>query len=404
MSLDERFRIDELVKKGSTAITRDAVNGITVRRVDNKEVKPTTTQTEKPFGTEPIHEKQTEAKLKSDLGTLFVSQNIEQTSFAGETSAYLEKPYYDTEQLEKAKDIRVDELIKSKPEQRERYIKYVKYQEKLDDISVLTDEKIELELETGRLKSTVAGLETTILTLESQVVSAQQRVIAIESEFESLRNRYESLLQDFQNAILKGTKEGIERVSLTAQVRGLGAQKETLASQLESEKGIVASLQDANKTLQQTIASNQKISEQQISAANQQVEAAQATASSVANSKKKKIICDLLYRQGYLPKHIWEADQAFGQLMLRENPKGLLGYLMWAEPVVDFLTKKPKYSKYFYLITKPWSEHMAHKMGVLPNDNKLGKVIHIVGNEFSLLVYNFHKLKSKYKIQYLNGN
>lgn len=404
MSLDERFRIDELLKKGSMAIPRDAVDGIVVRRVDNKEVKPVTTQTEKPFGTEPIREAQSDAKLKSDLGVPLIRQNTEQTSFAGETSAYLEQPYYDSEQLEKAKDIKVDELIKPKPEQRERYIKYVKYQEKLDEITILTDEKIQLELEAGRLKSTIAGLETTVLTLESQVISAQERVRTIESEFESLRNRYESLLQDFQNAVLKGTKEGIERVSLTAQVRGLGAQKETLASQLESEKGIVKSLQDANKTLQQTIASNQKIAEQQIAAANQQVAAAQATASTAANSKKKKIICDLLYRQGYLPKHIWEADQKFGQLMVRENPKGLLGYLIWAEPVVDFLTKKPKYSKYFYLITKPWSEHMAYEMGVLPNDNKLGKVIHILGNEFSLLVYNLYKLKSKYKIQYLNGN
>jgi ribosomal protein S8 len=404
MSLNERFRIDELLKKGSTAIARDAVDGIVVRRVDNTEVKPTNVKVEKPFGSEPIRDTQSEPKLKSDLSVAPTPQNVEQTSFAGETSAYLEKPYYDSEQLEKAKNIKVDELIKPKPEQRERYIKYVKYQEKLDEISILTDEKIELELENGRLTSRIAGLETTILSLQSDVISAQERARAIESEFESLRNRYESLLNDFQNAVLKGTKEGIERVSLTAQVRGLGAQKETLASQLESEKGIVNSLQDANKTLQQTIASNQKIAEQQIEAANQQVQAAQATASSAANSKKKKIICDLLYRQGYLPKHIWEADQKFGQLMMRENTKGLLGYLIWAGPVVDFLTKKPQYSKYFYLITKPWSEHMAYMMGVLPNDNKFGKVIHTIGNQFSLLVYNLYKFKSKYKIQYLNGN
>jgi hypothetical protein len=147
MSLDERFRIDELLKKGSMAIQRDVADGIVVRRVDNKEVKPVTTQTEKPFGTEPIREVQSEAKLKSDLGTPLVKQNTEQTSFAGETSAYLEKPYYDSEQLEKAKDIKVDELIKPKTEQRDRYIKYVKYQEKLDDISVLTDEKVQFEIE-----------------------------------------------------------------------------------------------------------------------------------------------------------------------------------------------------------------------------------------------------------------
>lgn len=404
MSIDERFRINELSKKGSMAIPRDGSGGISVRRIDNKQIKPNPPKIDKPFGTEPIRDKQVEAKLKSDLTKPFEEINVEQTSFSGESSAYLEVPYYDVEELQKAADVKVDELIKPKKEQRERYIKFTKYQEKLNDIDVLTQDKIDLQLLLGEKESDIARLEATIINLESDVISAQEQLKVAQAEFESLKTRYETLLADFQNAVLKGTKEGIERVSLTAQVRGLGAQKETLASQLESQIKIVESLQDANKTLQQTIASNQKLAEQQINAANAQVAAAQATASTAANSKKKKIICDLLYRQGYLPKHIWEADQEFGKLMVRENPKGLLGYLIWAEPVVDFLTKKPKYSRYFYLITKPWSEHMAYKMGVLPTDNKLGKVIHIIGNEFSLLVYNFYKLKSKYKIQYLNGN
>jgi hypothetical protein len=108
-----------------------------------------------------------------------------------------------------------------------------------------------------------------------------------------------------------------------------------------------------------------------------------------------KIICDLLYHQGYLPKEIWEADQKFGKLMLRKNKKGLFGYLTWAKPVVKFLTKNPQYSKYFYLITKPWSEHMAYMMGVLPEDNKLGKVIHYLGNKFSLVVYELVTTRRK---------
>jgi hypothetical protein len=100
-----------------------------------------------------------------------------------------------------------------------------------------------------------------------------------------------------------------------------------------------------------------------------------------------KIICNLLYNQGYLPKEIWEADEKFGRLMLRTNKEGLFGYVTWAKPVVNFLTKYPQYTKYFYSFSKPWSEHMAYKMGVLPKDNKLGKVIHYIGNKFSILVY-----------------
>jgi len=110
-----------------------------------------------------------------------------------------------------------------------------------------------------------------------------------------------------------------------------------------------------------------------------------------------KIICDLLYRQGFLPKEIWEADEKFGRLMLKTNREGLFGYLTWAKPVVNFLTKYPQYSKYFYLITKPWSEHMAYMMGVLPEDNKLGKVIHYVGNKFSVMVYKLITSKKRRK-------
>ena len=109
----------------------------------------------------------------------------------------------------------------------------------------------------------------------------------------------------------------------------------------------------------------------------------------------RKIICDLLYHQGYLPKEIWEADEMFGRLMLKTNKKGMFGYLTWAKPVVNFLSKNPQYSKYFYLITKPWSEHMAYQMGVLPEDNKLGKVIHYIGNKFSLVVYELITSRKK---------
>jgi hypothetical protein len=108
-----------------------------------------------------------------------------------------------------------------------------------------------------------------------------------------------------------------------------------------------------------------------------------------------KILCNLFYNQGYLPKEIWEADEKFGKLMLRTNKEGLFGYVTWAKPVVNFLTKYPQYTKYFYLFSKPWSKHMAYRMGVLPKDNKLGKVIHYVGNKFSVLVYKLITSKRK---------
>ena len=105
----------------------------------------------------------------------------------------------------------------------------------------------------------------------------------------------------------------------------------------------------------------------------------------------------MLYEQGFIPQHIWAADEAFGEMMLKENRQVAMGYLMWAQSVVDYFTKNPQYSKYLYVAVKPWSEHMAHLMGVLPNDNLIGKGLHFIGCKYSLLVYNAVKLKRKYK-------
>lgn len=108
-----------------------------------------------------------------------------------------------------------------------------------------------------------------------------------------------------------------------------------------------------------------------------------------------KIICNLLYSQGFLSKEIWEADEKFGRLMLRKNKEVSFGYLTWAKPVVSFLTKNPQYSKYLYLIVKPWSEHMAYTMRVLPKDNKIGKIINYIGSKFSILIYKLITTKRK---------
>ena len=403
MSLQDRFRIDELVKKGSKATKIDTSKGIVVRKVDGKEVKPASLKKDKPFGTEQIRGKQIQPKLKTDLLEPQEQIQEEQTSFSGETSAPLERPYYDEEQLQKAIDIKVDELIKEKKPPRDRYIKYEKYEDKLTEIERLINKNGELTVENADLSAIISTLESEISDLQNQVIAAETLTRSVQSEFDALTKRYEQLLSDFQNSVLKGTKEGIERVSLTAQTRGLGAQKETLASQLESEKEIVKSLQAANQTLQQTIETNQQIAQQQIQAANQQVKAAQATASTAANSKKKKIICNELYHQGYLPQHIWDADERWGDKRFVTDPKLVIGYQMWARKVVEFMRRKPQYTPIIYFLCKPWTEWMAYDLGVLPKNNLRGQFTQWVGRYFSYMVYDLYGGDKLYQ-RYLNSN
>lgn len=417
MSLKDKFRIDELVKKGSKSIQRDSSGGITVRKKDNKEVKPISKKLKqvKPYGQEPIRSlKAKEPKLKSDLIEPIEEENVEQTSYSGETSSNLEIPYYDKDELEKAIDVEVDELIKEDRPSRGRYIKFDKYQIKLDEIRTKNERISQLESEQSEYERVIQSLQTDISGLENEVIAAQEQLRTAQSEFEALKNRFEVLLADFQNAVLKGTKEGIERVSMTAQVRGLGAQKETLASQLESEKQIVKSLQSANETLQATIESNRAIAEQQINAANQQVVAAQNTAAAASNSKKKKIICVELYNQGYIPYEIYKADEDWGDMMFVKDPRLVVGYMMWSRPIVEWMKKNPNHiliDIFYHTLSKYWCAWMADQMGVKVNRKRIwiGKLIHtIFGNGFSKFVYDNFGGERRYKVlKYLeakNGN
>ena len=64
-----------------------------------------------------------------------------------------------------------------------------------------------------RLQGVIQQLE---LDVDSQHYNRLQK-----TNYNITNDRYTTLLGDFQNAIIKGTKEAVERVSLTAQVRGL---------------------------------------------------------------------------------------------------------------------------------------------------------------------------------------
>jgi hypothetical protein len=114
-----------------------------------------------------------------------------------------------------------------------------------------------------------------------------------------------------------------------------------------------------------------------------------------ATTKKKKIICNELYNQGFLPQNIWDADERYGELMWNVDRRLVIGYGIWARGVVQFMRKNPKYTKYVYLLVKPWTEFMAYEVGVLKKKNLLGTVINFVGKHYSYFVYDSYMNKRK---------
>jgi hypothetical protein len=365
MSLQNELRVSELISSGSSAISQNEGGDYTFY------VKPT----------------------KQD--------------FDGETAGYVEKPKYNEEQLKKAVDVNLNELILPAPKEQPKVVPQKVY-DRLEGIytgSLATNQDLQKKID-----DLIAEVET--LTTANEALSTQMDVekllrASAENELEITGQKYVSLVKDFQNALSKGIREGIERVSLEAQIRGLQAEKETF-NKLQSSLQNQVNTQTSNiRDLQSQLTNAQQLQ----ATAQQQTAGAQAEAAVARNAaiqaqlstkSSGKIICDLLYRQGFIPEHIWAADEAYGSIMIKTNRPVAIGYLIWARSVVSFLTKNPQYSKYVYIGVKPWSEHMAYKMGVLSKDNLIGKVINFFGTQFSLGAYKFWKFKREHKLNELS--
>jgi hypothetical protein len=365
MSLQNELRVSELISSGSSAISENEKGDYT-------------------FYVKPTNE-----------------------DFDGETAGYVEKPKYNEEQLKKAVDVKLNELILPAAKEQPKVVPQKVYDrlQATYDASLATNSDLQKQID-----DLTAEVET--LTTANEALSTQMDVekllrASAENELEITNQKYVSLVRDFQNALSKGIREGIERVSLEAQIRGLQAEKETF-NELQNSLQNQVNTQSSNlRDLQSQLTNAQQLQ----AAAQQQTASAQGDAAAARNAavqaqlagkKSGKIICDLLYRQGFIPENIWLADEAYGSMMIKTNRPVAIGYLIWARSVVSFLTKNPQYSKYVYIGVKPWSEHMAYKMGVLPKDNLVGKVINFFGTQFSLGAYKFWKYKREHKLNQLS--
>lgn len=281
MSLHDRFRIDELSKLGSKSITRDELGNISVRRIDNKEVQ-TNEKSEKPFGSEPIRDKQLVPRFKTDTLNPELTQNPEQQSFSGETTAYAERPIYNEEELQKAVDLKVDELIKQRKLRKGEFVTKEKYDTQVRRVADLTEQLRLQTLARQQAESQIPGLQSTISSLESQLQSLQQELQKKDEAAKQLLESFERVIRDLQTAVINGTKEGVERASLAARVQGLGAQRDTLVQAVKSQNETI-------KTLRDNIASQREAFQGLLESQRQQT----AALAAIQNSSQNNVISDL---------------------------------------------------------------------------------------------------------------
>ncbi len=152
----------------------------------------------------------------------------------GEIVGRLRRMRYDEEELIKAIDTSVDELIKTKPDApvdvvtREDYESIVAQLESAN--SLLERVRGDLANEKGISQSLRSQIEGFKSDLDASLV----RVAVAENQSEATNDKFVDTVNDLQQSIQKGTLEAIERVSLEAQVEGLAAQKESLVQQVAS--------------------------------------------------------------------------------------------------------------------------------------------------------------------------
>jgi len=321
-------------------------------------------------------------------------QNIDLINKSSETfTTKLYTDEFNGSELEKSINTKVTELIKPLPKA------------KLDLVpKPIYDSEVELNAELNRQ---IADLNTTIEDLNTQL---NQKIAdsgslyvsndfikvtnaTLENSLASQNNIVVELRTGLSTAIQKSISENAERTGLEAENAGLAAQKTALLKQIDTLNNLVRAAGASLESVQSSLIDSQRaLAEAQTANSQAQARASAEQAirlqSQASNTRRRKIICNELYNQGYLPQNIWNADERYGNMMFDKDPTLVLGYMMWARDVVKFMKEKPKYNKWIYTVVKPWSEHMAYEMGELPNDNFIGKIIHNVGKHYSYYVYN----------------
>ncbi len=115
-----------------------------------------------------------------------------------------------------------------------------------------------------------------------------------------------------------------------------------------------------------------------------------------------KIICTKLHELGKMPREIYEADQAFGEILVRMHPETYYGYACWAQTVVRWMSRDDIIGKSVVAIAHslatPWSIAMAEQMGVNVKSNWFGRFLMKRGLQLCSII---GKVKKDRSVQYV---
>lgn len=292
MALENKLRVSELAQSGSRAIISE----------------------------DPISKTHTFI----DGSTTIVSQSASQPyehiegDRDGQLTNFIEKPKYEEEQLKKAVDTVIDELIVPPPRPTPDVVPKALYDDLLEKYNKAVSDLAEANNTIRDLQAQISQLQGEIQSLRSQLDAAQVARAIAENQLQQQATSFGDLSSKFSQAIIKGTRETAARVSLQAQVEGLTAQKDTLREQILQLRQIVASLQGQ-------VAAQLDILDIQTQAAADAQAAAEKAAADAADAAQTEIdlanqtnLRDLL---SFALPNTWQVDGTIGYLVNHSRHK-----------------------------------------------------------------------------------
>ena len=176
-------------------------------------------------------------KPKTDTG-IYIFENKDKDG--GVISGKLTKPKYNEDELLRAIDTPIIELIPQEPPPVEDTVPRRIYNPVTQSVIDLTVEVTQLNKEIDDLRSKVIELE--IVTESLRIDVDRETIASSTAQNESFQygTKIQSSIVELQNSIQKATSEAIQRVSLTARVASLEEQNRAYKEQLEGKDAKLA--------------------------------------------------------------------------------------------------------------------------------------------------------------------
>jgi hypothetical protein len=92
------------------------------------------------------------------------------------------------------------------------------------------------------------------------------------------------------------------------------------------------------------------------------------------------VICTELYRQGYYPDHIYQADVTYGMNIRMNRPEVYWGYRFLAEPIVRRMKRSEAFTALIAFFAVPWARNMAGEK------NLTGALVSLIGEPICAFV------------------